>query len=448
MKKQVAIPVSAPDIERSALAAMLLDPESSAEAIRTVKPELFHDPKYRAVFLSIRGLHELEKPIDTITVADALKASGDLEGVGGEVYLVKLTMDATSAANLPYYVAVLTEKAMLRHLSHCAISLHSEAVEHASDPFEIIVRTRAELDRIEKFLPAPNTEHISDVVVRGQELLAKMVLDPESLGILRFGFADIDRITGGALPGNMVVIGGKRKSGKTTFALHALFTNARAGCPMALFSAEMTSEEIVLRQAFIESRVSLIRALNDELDDHERDTLVQKFADLSDLPVYINDRITGIDEVVAEAKRLKRKFGIKGVVVDYVQIMSPPARDRDEGRERQVAATSLVLKRLAKKEELVVFALSQLNEDSKSRESRAIEQDADKLIYIDSNEDEELAPGSTGKGVSLKIVQRFGASGRFGDEKLWYDLTVGAFGNFAERIEPKTTVTSKDELPF
>jgi replicative DNA helicase len=434
---------SAPDVEAAVLGACLTD----AVVLPTVVPMLdracFLDPANMQIFLAIQALVAKDSPVDVVSVAEELRDATDGHSITDQ--LMSVSSGRSSSENAEHYAHILLEYRVLRDIVRLSARTQVLA-QSGEDVFEIVEKVRSELDVLSRGLSTGDTQKISEAVEMAQNLLANIYLDPDSLGVLNFGFKDLDHVTGGCLPGQLVVIGGKRKSGKTALMLHAVLHNSGRGKPCSVFSLEMGAAELALRQTFVEARVEFVKVFHNTLTDIENEKLKLTFGTVSKLPVFINDKLMHLGEIMAEAMRLKRVADTKMVVVDYLQLVVPPS-GKDDSREQQVANISRSLKRLAKKLNVVVFALTQLNEQSQSRESRGIEADADKLIYLDAHEEEEVACGDHGKLVDVKIIQRFGVSGRFGDFQLMFDKRYGAFENYSPFDSPPSTKINS-QLPF
>lgn len=244
-------------------------------------------------------------------------------------------------------------------------------------------------------------------------------------GAVPFGLEDIDRVTGGMMPGDLIVPAAKEKSGKSTLMIQAVYGNAeKSAIPSLIFSLEMKAWQIKLRKACIDCDFRVIDVLNNRLSPDERRKLSTRVAQLSRLPVFIRDNPVTIADIQADTERLVREKGIKLVCVDYIQRVIPRAT-KGENREREVAAISSGLKSLALELDVPIVALSQVNEDFRARESRAIEQDMDKMILI--GERPELRDGEHGLVVPIQIRQRLGLSTEMGDVSLYYNLRHGTW---------------------
>ena len=277
-------------------------------------------------------------------------------------------------------------------------------------------------------LPQTSTLGMGEVVDKMMELI-DMLQSPET-SLITTGLAAVDAGIGGFIPGNVIVVGAKAKTGKTTFALKTSFHNASARqIPVLIFSREMTVAELGTRQAFIDAKIDFSRLVSKTLTADDTKNLSESLSRFRQLPIYINDTLSSMTDIVFETKRMVRKHGVKLLMIDYIQLIETSANKRTD-REQYIADISRTIKKLAGEIKIPIIILAQLNEDNKSRESRAIEQDADKLIYLDSREDSKdanLQPEEDAdvRTIFVKIKQRFGGSGRFGDVKISMDKHYG-----------------------
>jgi replicative DNA helicase len=437
---------SAPDIEAAVLGAILLDGRYFEDAKNILQAEdSFYDLRHRTVFSAMESLASENMAIDLLTVIQRLREQEQIEIVP-EYFLAELTTKVTTTANLKYHCHIVLEKALQRKMYQWANECGSLSISPDEDILDVISDYRQRLDELMQLHTRGESQHISIVVDSASALFEKLTSKQDAAGILKTGLADIDRITGGGLPSNLIVLGGSRKAGKTSLALKILFHNARLGKPMGYFSREMSSEELCLREALIEARIDFIHAINHGLSTEEKERLAAIYKALKPLPIYVNRQVRSVSEMRLEAGRLHRLHKIQGLVVDYMQLVLPVLQKREMSREQEVASISAGMKNLAVDLNIVVFALTQLNKQQTSRESGAIENDADKFIYLDAHEDDEIPEGQLGKEVDVKIVQRFGPSGGFGSAKLYFDIQLGEFRNAAS--ECRGAIPSKEELLF
>jgi replicative DNA helicase len=240
--------------------------------------------------------------------------------------------------------------------------------------------------------------------------------------IVPFCFPEIDTQTGGMDKADLVVLAGLEKSGKSTLMIQILHANAMRGLPVLLFSTEMRKEQIFLRHALIRSQIRYLDLRRGALAKEGQDKLIGELTQMAGLPFYVRDGALTITEILSDAEKYVSRHGVKLIAVDYIQRIIPLANERaNETREREVAAISSGLKNIGMKLHVPVLALSQLNEDMRARESRSIEQDMDKMLTIEKIEQ----PDPTEMMVGIKIRQRFGPSGNFGDVRLKFNLAHG-----------------------
>jgi len=275
------------------------------------------------------------------------------------------------------------------------------------------------------------TVPISTVVREGFDDLEEIFSGRRSMGI-PFGFYDIDRVTGGMDNGDLVVVAAPEKSGKSTIMLQTVFHNAQRGVPCLIFSTEMMRKQILYRKAMIDAGVRWIDVKNNRLDDSAKRDLFDRIRDMASLPIYIRHGMMSILDIAGDAERFIKDKGVRLVAVDYIQRVVPVTKRTNENREREVAAISSGLKNIAMEHGVVVMALSQVNDDMRARESRAIEQDMDKMITIERRPD---APDmSTLVSTDITIKQRMGLGTGKGDIKLLYDLISGSWKNEAHDL--------------
>ena len=284
---------------------------------------------------------------------------------------------------------------------------------------------------VRKGINESNTERIgenTEVLYKHIEKLRKR----DYSGFKKFGFRDLDAATGGMENGELVVVSAPEKSGKTTMLLQILMRNALDGVPSLLFSQEMSIRQIKIRYAVMQSGVDYVSFVNGRLSNEEWHKIYEVIEGWKNLPIFINENMYSILDIRADIQSQINVNKIGLVAVDYIQIILPPEKKRIMSRQEEVAMISRTLKTLAKENKVPVLALSQVNEDGKTRESRAIQHDLDKLITWEKNENKE---GLSGFEVPLKIVQRMG-SGSSGQVKLWYKTDTGTFGNINHTEPP------------
>jgi replicative DNA helicase len=375
------------------------------------------------------SLFEKSEPVDLITLSAELRARGEIEKIGGEYYLTELTNTVSSAANVEYHSHIVLEKALLRRLIKSSSDAIDKAYDETEDALELVDIATTEIAGLRSKYIKESSISISRIAKETNEEVDKIHTGKDES--LKFGFADIDNITGGMRRGNLIVIAGLEKSGKTTLSLQSMFYNAQRNIPCLFFSTEMTRIDLMLRYALIKERISWIKLISKKLSQLEIDRLKKQITNLGKLPIYVSDKLVSIMDIAAESEKMISSKGIRLIVADYIQRIVPVTRKSIENREREIASISSGLKNIAFKHGTTLIALSQLNDDLRARESRSIEQDLDKMITINSPDKNEDTTDGTGIVVGIRIKQRFGAGGGFGDCKMIYDKQFGYWKSFS-----------------
>ena len=414
-----------PSFEDYLLSGMLLHPENVVAVRRIVQPVDFIDADLGTVYETMLNVLDSAGHVDMPTVGGALK-NPRLAG-----RLVELTGYAIHTKIL-YYAKAIAEQSMLRRARDEVRLLH-ESIQGAvggDDVGAALSQTQSILSGIQQRFNRNDTRRVADDL---EEAICdlKALREGTVRRLLPFGFFDLDRMTGGMDAGDFVVISAPRKSGKTTLLIQILMHNAFKGTPTAMFSQEMSRRQIIERHAVIESDVDWKEALCQNVPDSHWEKLILSVENLKDAELYINDRINSVLDIRNELEILKQSADIKLIGVDYIQMVRSVGGKRSDTREREVAAISAGLKTIAKDFNVVVLAASQVNKEWETRESRAIEQDMDKMITI--RREGKVAESSVeGYPADLRIVQRTGPSNDFGDLHLLYRTKTGSFADITK----------------
>jgi replicative DNA helicase len=392
---QGRIQPQAVEIEEQILGAMLLEKDAIPKVIEVLDEEAFHSDKNRLVFKAIETLFERSEPADCITVAEELRKKGELEKAGGESYLVDLTMRVTSAANVEYHARIVLEKALLRRLIRATSSIAGKAFSPTEDAFDLLDEAEQEIFKISEWRLKRNFVSMEDAVHKTIEMLESIHGRHDGITGVPTGFRDLDSLTGGWQDSDLVIIAGRPSSGKTAFALslcaNAALHKARP-VPVGIFSLEMSTSQLVMRLLCAEARVDAHQLRTGRLPVDEWRKVSTAAGRVANAPIFIDDTAgLGILELRAKARRLKAEQKIGLIVIDYLQLMQGPRGA--ENREKEISAISRSLKGLAKELSVPVIALSQLSRAvegrtdkrpilSDLRESGAIEQDADVVMFV------------------------------------------------------------------
>ena len=466
------LPPQALDLEESVLGALMLEKDALTNVIDILKPENFYKDANKEIYQSIIDLFNDSEPIDLLTVTSQLKKNGKLEYVGGSFYVTQLTTRVNSASNIEYHARIILEQSIKRQLIEVSGEVQKEAYEDTTDVFDLLDNTEQSLFDISESHIRKNYSQVKGLMKEAiDELQAKKTRKDGITGVPS-GFIDLDNITSGWQPSDLVIIAGRPSMGKTAFVL-SMMRNASIDheMPIALFSLEMSSLQIVNRLISSEAELDSDKIKKGNLKDYEWQQLLHKTDQLNNAKIFIDDTpALSILELRAKSRRLKSQHDIQCIIVDYLQLMSGEYGKSSGNREQEIASISRSLKAIAKELNVPVLALSQLSRAvetrggdkrpvlSDLRESGSIEQDADMVLFIyradryDITEDEDgnltagvaevlirkNRNGPTGK-VKLKFIERFA---KFADMSSNDEMTTNKFqskanGNFnSEKNDP------------
>ena len=387
------------DIEKVVLGALMIDSDAFTVVSEMIRPETFYDPRHQKIYGAIQALNLHEKPVDIMTVAEELKRSGELEEVGGPAYIVELSSHVASSAHIEYHGRILAQKFLARQLIQFASMIETEAFDETIDVDELMQRAEGSLFELSQKNMAQEYTQIDPIVKQAHELLVKAAHNQENGGLtgISTGFTQLDKITAGWQPSDLVIIAGRPAMGKTSFAL-SLAKNIAidSRVPVAFFSLEMNNVQLVNRLLSNVCSISGSKILSGQLDPSDWERFDNNIRKMEGAPIYVDDTPgLSVFELRTKARRLVREHGIKVLMVDYLQLMNANGM-RFSSRQEEVSTISRSLKGLAKELNIPVLALSQLNRTveqrdgiegkrpqlSDLRESGAIEQDADLVLFV------------------------------------------------------------------
>lgn len=473
------IPPQAIEIEESVLGALLLDQNAITNAIDILRQEYFYLEAHQHIYRAISILFRDGNPVDLLSVADQLKKDGRFDEIGGLTKLVTLTNRITSAAHIEYHVRILSEKYIQRELIRVSTETLKDSYDDTVDVLNLLDRTET------KFLEINDSNfksdfHSMDVLLSNtlKEIEANQNSQDETMGVVT-GFNDLDARTGGFQKGTLLILAARPAMGKTALAL----TMARNMAvdfnkPVAIFSLEMTASELMSRLIAAESGIDAKKfKLKGELQDWEKEQLRNKTNALAHAPMYIDDNpgLT-IFELRAKCRRLKQKYDIQMVFIDYLQLMSGGETMKTGGnREQEISYISRQLKALSKEIGVPIMALSQLSRAvetrggskrpqlSDLRESGAIEQDADMVMFVyrPSYYGIDVENGMSTEGLAKLIIAKH-RSGEPGDVNLRFVERFVRFENMYDAVqtpeamilnsqmnkEINTTLEKDESVPF
>ncbi|HUQ40501.1 MAG TPA: replicative DNA helicase [Acidimicrobiales bacterium] len=404
------------EAEESLLGAMLLSKDAIAAAVETCGADDFYKPAHGHVFDAITSLYSKGQPVDIVTVADELGRAGMLESIGGAPGIMMLQGRTPASSNAAHYARIIEEHSLLRRLIGVAGEIAELGYQVPDDVTAAVDRAESMVFQVAQRRVADSMKPLRDLLGESLDRLEALYGRGEAVTGVPTGFTDLDEVTAGLQPSNLVVVGARPAMGKTAFALGiAAHAAVEANVPVAFFSLEMSHLEIAQRLLSAESRVESSRMRNGRLLESDWSKISHAIGRLGEAPIYIDDNpnLTVMD-IRAKARRLKsREAGLGLVVVDYLQLMS--GRASAESRQVEISEISRNLKILARELNIPVIALSQLSRNLEMRadkrpvladlrESGAIEQDADVVMFI--YRDEVYNTDSPDRGTAEVIVAK------------------------------------------
>ena len=391
-------PPQAIALEEAVLGALMLDQAALINAIETLHVEYFYKAEHQAVFRAIRKLFELSQPVDLLTVVERLRLDGELELAGGAYAVSKLTENVVSAAHIEYHIRVLSEKYIQREMIRISTETIKEAYDETTDVVNLLDKTETKLMDINDKNFRSDYKPLGDFVGMAMGQIDEAGSKEDGLSGLESGFIGLDRITAGFQPGTLIILAARPAMGKTACAL-SMARNIAVDFkkPVAFFSLEMSGQELAMRLISSEARLEGDKLKKGRLAPYEKEPLkigAQRLQEASNRILIDDTPALTIFELRAKARRLKQRYDIKMIFIDYLQLMSAGGTDNRNGnREQEISMISRQLKALSKELNIPVLAMSQLSRQVESRvgnkpqlsdlrESGAIEQDADIVMFI------------------------------------------------------------------
>jgi replicative DNA helicase len=402
-------------LEEAVLGAVMLDKNALTIIIDILQPESFYLEAHQEIYRAMRQLFDRSQPIDLLTVMEELKKNGVLENVGGAAYIAELTHRVASAANIEYHARIIAQKYIQRELIRVSTNIIRDAFEDTSDVFELLDDAEQGLYNIAQNNMSRGYESTGTLAGKMLKQIEELKGKKDGLTGVPTGFTALDRLTSGWQPSDLIIVAARPAMGKTGFVL-SMARNAAIEFkkPVALFSLEMASLQLVLRLVSMEAEISGSKLRNGQLEEDEWKRLHKAVERISEAPILIDDTAgINIFELRAKARRMKIQHDIQLIVIDYLQLMSGGPDSQRGNREQEISSISRSLKALAKELNVPVIALSQLSRAvevrggtkrpqlSDLRESGAIEQDADIVSFIYRPEYYNITED---EGVSLKGI--------------------------------------------
>ena len=460
------IPPQAIDLEEAVLGAMLIDEKGVNEIIELLSPEVFYKRSHQLIYESIERLFRESEPIDLLTVSADLKKNKNFEPAGGDFYLISLSQKVSSSAHIEFHSRIILQKYILRKLITISNEIIQKSYNESTDVMDLLDEAESKLYDVAQGNIKTSTESAQNLVIRAKARIEE-IAKQEGLSGVSTGFEKLDKLTSGWQPSDLVIIAARPGMGKTALALSmARNISVQQKIPVAFFSLEMSSVQLITRLISSETGLSSDKLRTGKLADHEWQQLNIKVSDLESSPLFIDDSPSlTIFELRAKARRLASSHGIKLIIIDYLQLMNIGSSNKAGNREQEISTISRNLKALAKELDIPVIALSQLSRAvetrggtkrpilSDLRESGAIEQDADIVSFLYRPEyygisewDDDMKTPSDGQGEFIVAKHRNGALDSI---KLKFIPNLGKFedlGGFDSPFEFQSKLNPENKL--
>ncbi len=445
------LPPQAVDLEEAVLGALMLEKEAVNTVIDILQPKSFYKETHQRIFAVIQDLFQKSEPVDILTVTNLLKQNGELDIVGGAYFITQLTNRVASAANIEFHARIIAQKYIQRELIRISSEIITDAYDETTDVFNLLDKAESSLFSVAEGNIRKNYESMSDLIRESIAQIEQAKNQESGVIGVASGFTALDRVTSGWQPSDLVIIAARPAMGKTSYVL-SLARNAAVdfNIPVAFFSLEMSSVQLVTRLVSAESEISSEKLRSGNLRNDEIQQIHTKIQKLAEAPIFIDDTAgLSVFELRAKARRLKSQHDIKLLIIDYLQLMSGGGDNKNGNREQEISMISRSLKSIAKELNIPVLALSQLSRAvetrggdkrpqlSDLRESGSIEQDADMVQFIHRpeyyglTEDEE---GNPTNGVANIIIAKH-RNGSVCDVKLKFINQLAKFQDFERGMD-------------
>lgn len=383
------------ELEEAILGAIMIDKDAMPSVVEILKRESFYLPKHTLLYRKMEELFSNSQPIDLLTIHESLRKSGELEEMGGVAYLIELSNKVASAANIEFHARIVAQKFIQRELIRVSTLVIKNSFEDSMDVLEILDEAERGLYNITDNNLNTGYESLGSLVIKAQKQIEAIAQKGSDITGVPTGFRELDKMTNGWQGSDLIIVAARPGMGKTAFTLSMAKNAAKAGVPVAVFSLEMASVQLVQRLIAGEAEINSHKLRNGQLAENEWKTLHKAIDTLSSMPIYIDDTpAINIFELRAKCRRLKQNCDIGMIIIDYLQLMTAAPNEKRGNREQEISSISRALKGLAKELNVPVIALSQLSRAvetrggekrpqlSDLRESGAIEQDADIVTFI------------------------------------------------------------------
>jgi replicative DNA helicase len=457
------------DLEEAVLGAMMIDKKGVDDVIDILQPDAFYKEGHKHIFEAIVQLFTETQPIDLLTVSAQLKKNGKLDLAGGDFYLIQLTQKISSSAHIEFHSRIILQKFIQRSLIRISTEIIEDSYDETTDVFDLLDRAESKLYEVTQGNIKRSSETAQSLVLQAKKRIEE-IAGQEGLSGVATGFDKLDKITSGWQPSDLIIIAARPAMGKTAFVLSMARNMAiDFGMPVALFSLEMASVQLITRLISSETGLSSEKLRTGKLEKHEWEQLSTKVKNLEKAPLFIDDTPSlSIFDLRAKARRLVSQHGIRIIIVDYLQLMTAGGNGKGGGnREQEISTISRNLKALAKELNVPVIALSQLSRAvetrgsskrpllSDLRESGAIEQDADIVSFlyrpeyykIDEWDDDEASP--TAGQAEIMIAKH--RNGSIENVRLKFIGHLGKFDNledYSGGYDDLPSSMNQDDNPF
>jgi replicative DNA helicase len=419
------IPPQNIDAEQSVLGGILIENEAIHKVMEVLTPEDFYRDAHHKIYEVLIDLSERDEPADLVTLTNELRKKNQLDSIGGASYLASLIDSIPTAANIEYYAKIIKEKAILRKLIETSTEIITQSYEDRGDVEGLLDEAERVIFQISEKRVKPSFYPIKDIVKSSFKTIERLYEKKELVTGVPSGFKELDQRTAGFQHADLIIVAGRPSMGKTAFCLNlAQYATIEKRIPAAIFSLEMSKEQLVMRMLCSEARVEGTRLRTGFLTESDWPRLTLAAGNLSDAPIYIDDSpALSVLELRAKARRLHAEYGLGLLIIDYLQLMK--GRSKVESRQQEISEISRSLKALAKELDIPVIAVSQLSRRTEERqgmrpqlsdlrESGAIEQDADLILFLYRDEVYNRSEDNPNRGKAEVIIgkQRNGPIGK------------------------------------
>lgn len=438
------------EVERAVIGALLIDKDAYAVVCEMLRPESFYEPRHQLIYEAVRDLSLNERPVDVLTVTEQLSRSGQLENAGGPAYIAEISSRVATSAHVDYHAHIIAQKSLARQLIQFTSDIQTKAFDETIDVDDLMQHAEGALFELSQVNMKKDYTQIDPVVKNAIDVIQKAAANSDGITGVPTGYHKLDDITSGWQASDLVIIAGRPAMGKTSFAL-SMAKNIAADykVPIAFFSLEMSNVQLVQRLISNCCEIQGSKLLNGQLGPDEWDRLDKNINKLMGAPIYVDDTPgLSVFELRTKARRLAREHDVKIIMIDYLQLMNANGM-RFSSRQEEVSTISRSLKGLAKELNIPIIALSQLNRGveareglegkrpqlSDLRESGAIEQDADMVLFVHRPEYYHIYQDDSGRdlhGMAQIIIakHRKGATG---------DVLLTFRGEFTRFENPEDT---------